>query len=108
MNPKVKKVLFALTFLPYAAVILLCLWGTFFGLEFFGTNYGFDGFVTGLVYSFMYMVVLIPVLPVCVVFHILCLIRKIPFVKRISTKIFAVICVIICTAAAAIPFIHLI
>lgn len=107
MNPKVKKVLFALTFLPYAAVLLLCLWGTFFGLEFFGMNYGLDGFVTGLIHSFVYMVLLVPVLPVCAVFHILCLLRKIPLVKKINAKIFAAICVIMCAAAAAIPLMNL-
>lgn len=108
MNPKVKKALFTLTFLPYAAVLFICLYGAVFGIEFFFiTSYGLDGFLLGLLLSALLIVVYVPVIPVCAVFHILCLLRKIvPFIRKISTKKFAVICLILCTIAAAVPLIH--
>lgn len=108
MNPKVKKVLFALTFLPYAAVLFICLWSAVFGIGFlFRTAYGLDGFLCGLLLSALLMVVYVPVIPVCAVFHILSLLRKIvPFIRKISTKTFAVICLILCTIAAAVPLIY--
>ena len=108
MNPKVKKLLFILTFIPYALVILSGLKGAFFGANFFGTDYGIDGFITGVFISLFYMIAFIPVIPVCIVFHLLCLLRKIvPFVKKISTKKFAVICLVLCAIAAAVPIVKI-
>lgn len=108
MNPKVKKSLFALTFLPYAAVIFISLMCAAFGIDFFfSTAYGIDGFLLGLLFSVLVMVAFVPVIPVCLVFHILYLLRKIvPFIGKISTKKFAVICLILCTVAAAVPLIN--
>ncbi|MDE6596479.1 MAG: hypothetical protein K2K44_10800 [Oscillospiraceae bacterium] len=104
MNPKVKKVLFLLTFIPYALVILSGLKGAFFGADFFGTDYGIDGFITGVFISLLYMIAFIPVIPVCIVFHLLCLLRKtVPFIK----KNFAVICLILCAIAAAVPIVRI-
>ncbi|MDE6133150.1 MAG: hypothetical protein K2G04_07250, partial [Oscillospiraceae bacterium] len=72
MNPKVKKVLFALTFLPYAAVLFISLMCAVFGIDFFfSTAYGLDGFLLGLLFSALVMVAFVPVIPVCVVFHVL-------------------------------------
>ena len=105
MNTKVKKVLFILTFLPYALVILGGLKGAFFGATFlFSTDYGLDGFITGVFISLLYMTVFIPIIPVCIVFHILCLLRK---TKKISTKKFAVICSVLCAIAAAVPVVKI-
>lgn len=108
MNPKVKKVLFILTFIPYALVILSGLKGAFFGASFFGTDYGIDGFITGVFTSLLCMIAFIPVIPVCIVFHLLCLIRKfVPFLKKISIKKFAVICSVLCAIAAAVPIVKI-
>ena len=105
MNTKVKKVLFILTFLPYALVILGGLKGAFFGATFlFSTDYGLDGFITGVFISLLYMTVFIPIIPVCIVFHILCLLRK---TKKISTKKFAVICLVLCAIVAAVPIVKI-
>lgn len=108
MNTKVKKVLFILTFLPYALAVLGGLKGAFFGATFlFSTDYGLDGFITGVFISLLYMIAFIPVIPVCVVFHLLCLLRKtVPFFKKISTKKFIVICFVLCLAAAAVPLVR--
>ncbi len=109
MNPKVKKVLFILTFIPYALVILSGLKGAFFGAAFlFSTDYGLDGFITGVFISLLCMIAFIPVIPVCIVFHLLCLLRKfVPFLKKISIKKFAVICSALCFAAAAVPIVKI-
>lgn len=109
MNPKVKKVLFLLTFIPYALVILFGLKGAFFGATFlFSTDYGIDGFITGVFISLLCMIAFIPVIPVCIVFHLLCLLRKfVPFLKRISIKKFVVICLILCAVAAAVPIVKI-
>ncbi|MDE6710289.1 MAG: hypothetical protein K2J76_07355 [Oscillospiraceae bacterium] len=105
MNPKVKKVLFILTFIPYALVILGGLKGAFFGATFlFSTDYGIDGFITGVFISLLCMIAFIPVIPVCIVFHLLCLLRKtVPFIK----KNFAVICSVLCAIAAAVPIVKI-
>ncbi|MDE7290358.1 MAG: hypothetical protein K2N71_12830 [Oscillospiraceae bacterium] len=102
MKPKVKKVLFILTFLPYAFLLLIGLWGAIFGATFFSTSYGLDGFLLNAGLTLYIMVVVIPVIPVLVIFHLLCLLRKtVPFIKKISTKKFIVICSVLCFAVAA-------
>lgn len=103
MNSKVKKVLFTLTFAPYALVLLSGLVGMIFGVDFFfSTSYGLDGFLLGALAALFAMVVIVPVIPVCIVFHLLCLLRKnVPFLKRISIKKFAVICSVLCFAVLA-------
>lgn len=105
MNTRLGKVLFILTFIPYAAMLVSGLHGAVFGASFlFSTDYGFDGFVTGTFLAAIYMTVFVPVIPVCAVFHILCLMRKtVPFIKKIGIKAFAVICTLMCSAAAAVP-----
>ena len=109
MNPKVKKVLFILTFIPYALVVLGGLKGAFFGASFlFRTDYGFDGFINGVFISLLYMIAFIPVIPACIVFHMLCLLRKtVPFLKKISIKKFAVICLGLCAIAATVPVVQI-
>ena len=104
MNTKVKKALFILTFLPYALVVLGGLKGAFFGATFFGTDYGLDGFITGVFISLFCMIAFIPVIPVCIVFHLLCLLRK---TEKISTKKFTVICLVLCAIAAAVPIVKI-
>ncbi len=102
------KVLFTLTFTPYALVLAGGLAGAVFGIDFFFNRYyGFGGFLLGAMAVTGILTVIIPVIPVCAAFHILCLLRKIiPFLKNISIEKFAVICSVICCATAAAVFIR--
>ena len=97
MNSKVKKVLFILTFIPYALVLLSGLTGAIFGVGFFfDTVYGLDGFLLSVIFALYAMVMVVPVIPICIVFHILCLLRKkVPFIKKISIKKFALFCTVL-------------
>lgn len=99
MEPKVKTVLFILTFIPYAIVILSGIWGAVFGVNFFFAKTDkLGGFILGALASLCYMIIF-PIIPVCAVFHLLCLIRKtVPFIKNIGAKEFAIACTVICAA----------
>ncbi len=102
------KVLFKLTFIPYALVLAGGLAGAVFGVDFFFNRYyGFGGFLLGAMAAAGILTVIIPVIPICAAFHILCLLRKIiPFLKNTSNEQFAVICAVICCATAAAVFIR--
>lgn len=102
MNPKVKTALFAVTFIPYALVPLNGLYGAIFGTEtIFGTYRGLKGFLLNALGSLCEMIA-IPVIPVCIEFHLLCLLRKkVPLIAMINIKAFAVICAVICSLTAA-------
>ncbi len=77
MNAKVKKALFILTFIPYVLVPLNGLYGAIFGADFFfNTFYGVDGFLLGIICAFCAMVVEVPVIPVCIIFHSICRQKK--------------------------------
>lgn len=99
MEPKVKTVLFVLTFIPYAAVILSGIWGAVFGVNFLFTKaYKLGGFILGALASLCYMIIF-PIIPVCAVFQLLCLLRKnVPFIKNICEKEFDIACAVICAA----------
>lgn len=99
MDPKIKTVLFILTFIPYAVVILSGIWGAVFGVNFLFTKaYKLGGFILGALVSLCYMIIF-PIIPVCAVFHLLCLLRKIvPFINNISEKEFDTACAVICAA----------
>lgn len=102
MNDKIKKVLFILTFIPYALVLLSGLTGAIFGVGFFfDTIYGLDGFFVSAVLLLYVMVIIVPVIPICIVFHILCLLRKkVPFIKKLSVKKFALVCTVLSLAVS--------
>lgn len=72
MDDKVKKVLYILTFIPYILVPLSGLYGAIFGIKIiFGKYRGLSGFLLGALISLCEMIA-IPVIPVCIVFHLLC------------------------------------
>lgn len=102
------KVLFKLSFIPYALVLVGGLAGAVFGVNcFFGRYYGVGGFLLGAIAVTAFLTAVIPVIPLCVVFHILCLFRKIvPFIKNINNEKFAIICAVICCATATAVFIR--
>ncbi len=108
MNAKIKKVLFILTFIPYALVPLIGLHvATFGGYFFFNPVNGVDGFWLGIACALYAMVMEVPVIPVCITFHILCLLRKkVPFIQKMSTKKFTVICAVLCCAVSVPLLLH--
>lgn len=63
------KVLFILTFVPYALLIGASIFSFFFGFNFFGTYYGFEGFKGAfLIYGFL--LCYIGIIPVCAIIQI--------------------------------------
>lgn len=107
MEPKVKTVLFVLTFIPYAAVILSGIWGAVFGVNFLFTKaYKLGGFILGALVALSYMIIF-PIIPVCAVFQLLCLLRKaVPFIKNIGAEEFDIACAVICAAVFITLLIH--
>ena len=99
MNPKVKTALFAVTFIPYVIVLINGLRGAIFGTKFFFTEvYKLGGFILGTLASLCYMIIF-PIIPVCAVFQLLCLLRKtVPFIENIGAKEFDIACAVICAA----------
>lgn len=99
MDTKVRTVLFVLTFIPYAVVILSGICGAVFGVNFFFTKADkLGGFILGALVSLGYMTIF-PIIPVCEVFQLLCLLRKtVPFIKNIGAKEFDIACAVICAA----------
>lgn len=95
----IKTVLFALTFVPYALVILGGILGAIRGVDFFFSRcYKCGGFLLGALASLAYMTI-VPVIPVCIVFHVLCLLRKnVSFIRNIGAKEFDTACAVICAA----------
>lgn len=66
---KILKILFILTFVPYVLLIGASTFSFFFGINFFGSNYGFEGFKTAfLLYGFLLCYT--GIIPVCAIIQI--------------------------------------
>lgn len=66
---KILKILFILTFVPYVLLIGASTFSFFFGINFFGSYYGFEGFKTAfLLYGFLLCYT--GIIPVCAIIQI--------------------------------------
>lgn len=92
MEKKAPKVLFYLSFLSWAFVLLYGVYGAVFGLSFFTMCYGWDGFLVGVMGGGL-MLCIVPVLPVCLVYEIAYLLRKVPVVKKMPLKTYITLAV---------------
>ena len=72
------KIMFLCSFIPCLFVLLLGMYGAFFGARFFGEtlSYGLDGFFIGIFFAFYYYIFNFPIIPICLVFQISCIIIK--------------------------------
>ena len=89
MEKKAPKVLFYLSFLSWAFVLLYGLYGAIFGLTFFTMCYGWDGFLVGVMGGGLAHCI-VPVLPVCLVYEIAYLLRKVPAMKKVPLKTYII------------------
>ncbi|MDE7295240.1 MAG: hypothetical protein K2N72_12530 [Oscillospiraceae bacterium] len=107
MESNIKTVLIILTYIPYALVLLSGLYGAIFGAKFIINEYhGLGGFLLGALVSLSAMLY-IPVIPMCIVFHLLCqLRRKVPFISNMNTNAFDAICAAVCLAVFIALFIR--
>lgn len=97
MKSKTAKVIFILSFLPWALVPLGGLIGAVWGVSwFFSTVDGWGGFLLGAMASAIGMCI-VPVLPSCLIYEI-CYIayNKIPCLKKIPAKKFAIGVIALC------------
>lgn len=92
MNSKIKtlilKIIFCISFVPYAVAIIIPLFTFCFGANFMGyIEPGLEALYIGLLYDFMFLV-FIPAIPVCLIIHIVLFIRHqmIKKGKNISLK----------------------
>ncbi len=99
MEKKAPKVLFYLSFLPWASVLLYGVYGAIFGLSFFTMNYGWDGFLVGVM-SVGLSLCIVPVLPICLVYEIAYVLRKVPAVKKMPIKAYITIAAAVGVALA--------
>lgn len=96
MKSKAAKVIFLVSFIPWALVLLYGVYGAFFGVDFFGMCYGWEGFLFGIMIAGIVMCV-VPILPVCLVYeicYILC--NKVPRLRKVPTKKFFIIVLALC------------
>lgn len=97
MRSKAAKVIFILSFLPWALIPIGGLIGAVFGVSwFFSTIDGWDGFLLGALVAAVGMCI-VPVLPICLIYEV-CYIayNKIPRLKKISSKKFAISVIALC------------
>ena len=107
MKGKVAKVLFILSFIPWALVPLCGIFGAIFGVGFFfSTAYGWEGFLLGALAALLGMI-MVPVLPVCLVYEICYILRnKVPVVNKVPAKKFYITVGVVCTVMAAGILLH--
>ena len=89
---KLDKIILIISFIPYGLVLLSGILSAIFGVVFFfGTVYGWDGFVIGVMGACIVMLY-IPILPACLIYQIVYLIRnRVEVVKKIPLKWFAAV-----------------
>lgn len=86
MEKKAPRILFYLSFLSWAFILLFGGYGAVFGLSFFRMCYGWDGFFVGIM-SGTLILCFIPILPACLVYEICYLLRcKVSMVQKIPLK----------------------
>lgn len=101
MNAKTKKVLFLLSFLPYVAVLLYGIIGGIVaavsGTNFlFGTMYGFHAFSLHFLLTIFIFIGRIPVIPVCLFFHIsYYLWTHVERFRRVPLRKYVIVCSVI-------------
>ena len=99
MEKKAPKVLFYLSFLSWAFVLLYGVYGAVFGVSFFSMCYGWDGFFVGIMSGGL-MLCIVPVLPVCLVYEVAYLLRKVPAIKKMPLKTYITIVSVVGVALA--------
>jgi len=102
MKSKAAKIIFLVSFLPWALIPVGGLVGAVWGVPwFFSSVNGWDGFLFGIMVAAVGMCI-VPVLPICLLYEI-CYIayRKIPCLKKISIKKFAIGVSILCAVVGA-------
>jgi len=100
MKSKAAKVIFLVSFIPWALVLLYGMYCAFFGVDFFETCYGWDGFLVGIMIAGGLMCVA-PILPVCLVYEICYILHnKVPMLRKVSTKKFFISALVLCVITA--------
>lgn len=96
MKSKAAKIVFLISWLPWAAVLLYGVYGVFFGVDFFGTRYGWEGFLVGIMCAGI-LLCIVPVLPVCLIYEICYIVCNcVPGLRRIPVKRFFLIAGVLC------------
>ena len=101
MKSKTAKVIFILSFIPWALIPLNGLVGAVCGVSwFFGTVDGWSGFLLGAIVAAVGMCI-VPVLPICLIYEI-CYIayNKIPSLRKLSSKKFTIGVIALCAVVA--------
>lgn len=85
---KNSKAMFICSFIPYFFALLLPLQYAVFGGRFLGEtlHYGWDGFVIGLFGIFVYYVIDLPLLPICLIFQMGYIVIKLKNRKNLPLK----------------------
>lgn len=73
MKQKIAKVIFFLSLGVYALILLYGIYSAMFGFDFFGTSYGWRGFIDSITLLGLILCI-IPVLPLCLLYQILYLV----------------------------------
>ena len=95
MKRNVSKIVFYLSFLSWAFILLLGVYGAVFGLSFFHMCYGWDGFCVGVI-SGTFILSVVPVFPACLVYEIAYVLwKKVPAVRKLSVMNYIKIAVIL-------------
>lgn len=107
MKSKVAKILFIISFVPWLLVPLCGIFGAIFGVGFFfSTAYGLEGFLLGALAALLGMI-MVPVLPVCLVYEICYIVRnKVPVVRKIPAKRFYITVGVVCAVVATGILLH--
>lgn len=101
MKKKASKIIFLISFLPYVAVLLYMIIGGIIaavsGTDFlFSRIYGFDAFSLHFLLTIYVFFARIPVIPVCLIFHICCFLRtRVERLRKVSMKTYVILCGII-------------
>lgn len=93
MKNKAFKIIFIVSFLPYAIVLLLGIIAAIVGVDFFGKFYGMEAFLFIVAMFFSAFGFLIPLFAVCLFYQICYLLRM--KLKNLSMKKYVICCVII-------------
>ena len=93
MKNKLPKIIFVVSFLPYLLVFIYGVICAFTGVSFFfSTSYGFSAFLIGGLSALYFLTLIIPIIPVSLIFQICYLFRN--KFKSIKTKKYIKICAI--------------
>ena len=97
MKNKKLKIMLIISCIPYILVLLSGILCAIFGVTiFFNKIQGMDAFLLGVMALGYLLIFYVPIIPVCLIFQVACLIKsKFGLLKQITTKKYIIICSVI-------------